>query len=139
MTSVEAHGVCSLHVTLKLVDIKALLSRVHFGDSAFLNHTCKLLIEAYHSVLPTCLDSGLDKVYLIVTDHCLDGVGSVEDLKCCYSACSVSLGDKGLGDDTYENRCKLCTDLVLLMSGECVDDTVNGIRRRCGVKWTPSC
>lgn len=120
-------SVVGFEESFELCGVEALLACMRLVDDTCLYHAGKLLIEAYHSDCTSCLDSGLDKMHLIITDHCLDGVGSVKYLKCRNTSRSVCSRDKGLRNDADEGRGKLRSDLTLLVSGEYVDDTVDGI------------
>ena len=64
-------------------------------------------------------------MHLIVTDHSFDRVCCVEYLTASYTACAVECTAKCLSTDTYENGSKLSSDLMLLVSRENVDDTVD--------------
>ena len=49
----------------------------------------------------------------------------IKNLTASYTACAVECTTKCLSTDTYKNGSKLSSDLMLLVSRENVDDTVD--------------
>ena len=94
------------------------------GYLACLYPSCKLLIQGHHAVLLAGLDGRGYHMHLVITDHGLYRVSTVEYFKGSHTPLAVSGGDQGLGAYAHDNCGKLRSDLVLLMCGECVDDTV---------------
>ena len=122
--------------SLEVLRVSALFKSNFHSDNSRSNELSELLVEGLHSGSLTGLHSGADEVNLIVTDHSLDRVGSVQYLADSDTAGTIEGTAEGLSAYTYENGSELSSDLVLLMSGEYVDDTVNGRRSGGSMKGT---
>ena len=91
------------------------------------------VVQKLHPVPRAGLDGADDLEGLALQDHAANGGGDDHDLE-YRRAAAADLRQEGLAHGTLQHVRQLDADLVLLLGGERVDDTVDGLRRADGVQ-----
>ncbi len=97
------------------------------GDSFHAKVLHNGIVERLISHFFADLNHARNLVRLAFAHQVGDGGGENEDLKRSDTALFVNALEQVLGDDTFEGLGQRCADLVLLLSGENVNDAVHGL------------
>src|SRR5437867_182380 len=111
-----------------------------FGDDFFTgDHAGQVFldqetIQRHHAIFRAGLDVRLNAERLVVANQRGNRRRVDHDFKNGDAARHVHARKEQLRDDRLQNRRKLDADLLLLVRGKSIDDTVNGFRRAGGVE-----
>lgn len=109
-------------------------NRILPADRAGSHQACQVSVQCVHSQRCAGLHHRCQLEALVVTDQTAHSICSHQNFCGSHTAAAHCQRNQRLGDNALQNRGQLRPDLVLGVWRTAVDDTVQGLRRTCGVQ-----